>query len=49
VYNLQVAGGDNFFVGEESVLAHDNSLANPVERPYDRVLPIEGLPRASIP
>ena len=47
VYNLQVAGGDNFFVGAEGVQAHDNSLVTPVEKPFDRVLTIEGLPRAA--
>jgi hypothetical protein len=46
VFNLQVAGGDNFFVGAERVLAHDNSLVNPAEKPFDRVPIIEELARA---
>ena len=46
VFNLQVAGGDNFFVGAEGVLAHDNSLVNPAEKPFDRVPIIEELARA---
>jgi hypothetical protein len=47
VFNLQVAGGDNFFVGAEGVLAHDNSLVNPAEKPFDHVPIIEELTRAS--
>jgi hypothetical protein len=43
VYNLQVSGSDNFFVGTEGVLAHDNSLVTPAEKPFDRVPEIEGL------
>jgi hypothetical protein len=43
VYNLQVAGSDNFFVCGEGVLAHDNSLVTPAEKPFDRVPEIEGL------
>jgi hypothetical protein len=43
VYNLQVAGSDNFFVGTEGVLAHDNSLVTPAEKPFDRVPEIGGL------
>ncbi len=46
VFNLQVAGGDNFFVGAEGVLAHDNSLVNPAEKPFDHVPIIEELARA---
>lgn len=37
VFNLQLAGGDGFFVGHTGVLAHDNSLVNPVEKPFDLV------------
>jgi hypothetical protein len=40
VYNLQLAGGDSFLVGTKGVLAHDNSLVSPVEKPFDRVLPV---------
>jgi hypothetical protein len=39
VYNLQLAGGDSFLVGTQGVLAHDNSVVNPEERPFDRVPP----------
>jgi hypothetical protein len=42
VFNLQVAGSDNFFVGTEGVLAHDNSLVTPAEKPFDRAPEIEG-------
>ena len=47
VFNLQLAGGDNFFVGERAVLAHDNSLVNPTEKPFDAVPalgPLAGRP-----
>ena len=45
VFNLQVAGSDNFFVGAEGVLAHDNSLVNPAEKPFDRVPSVEEIAR----
>jgi hypothetical protein len=35
VYNLQLTGGNSFFVGTQGILAHDNSLVNPVEHPFD--------------
>jgi hypothetical protein len=41
VFNLQVSGGDNFFVGTDGVLAHDNSLVTPAGKPFDRVSEIE--------
>jgi hypothetical protein len=37
VYNLQVAGGESYFVGKSGVLAHDNSTINPVAEPFDAV------------
>jgi hypothetical protein len=37
VFNLQVADGASFFVGETGVLAHDNSLINPTPDPFDAV------------
>jgi hypothetical protein len=37
VFNLQVADGESFFVGSLGVLAHDNSLINPVPEPFDAV------------
>ena len=45
VFNLQIAGADNFFVGVEGVLAHDNSLVSPAEKPFDRVPPLEEIAR----
>ena len=37
VFNLQIADGDSFFVGNDGVLAHDNSIVNPTEKPFDSV------------
>jgi hypothetical protein len=37
VFNLQVAEGESFFVGQTGVLAHDNSLVNPTPSPFDAV------------
>jgi hypothetical protein len=37
VFNLQLAGGDSFFVGKAGVLAHDNSIVAPTEKPFDSV------------
>ena len=45
VFNLQVAGADNFFVGVDGVLAHDNSLVSPAQKPFDRVPPLEEIAR----
>jgi Pretoxin HINT domain len=36
VFNLRVAGGDSFFVGDRGVLAHDQGMVKPSERPFDR-------------
>ena len=35
VYNLEVAHGQSFFVGERGVLVHDNSLVQPTTEPFD--------------
>jgi Pretoxin HINT domain len=35
VFNLEVAKGADFFVGEAGALVHDNSLVNAVARPFD--------------
>ena len=35
VFNLEVARGADFFVGKSGVLVHDNSLVEPVVRPFD--------------
>ncbi|MGC8642738.1 MAG: polymorphic toxin-type HINT domain-containing protein [Isosphaeraceae bacterium] len=37
VFNLQLAEGISFLVGTSGVLAHDNSVVNPEEKPFDRV------------
>jgi hypothetical protein len=37
VFNLRVANARDYFVGGLSVLAHDNSLPEPVAMPFDRV------------
>jgi len=36
VYNLEVAGNRNFFVGSKGVLVHDFSFVQPVLEPFDR-------------
>ncbi|WP_254053276.1 polymorphic toxin-type HINT domain-containing protein [Singulisphaera sp. GP187] len=38
VYNLEVAGGQSFFVGMLGALVHDNSLVRPVAEPFDASL-----------
>jgi hypothetical protein len=35
VYNLEVARGQSFLVGERGVLVHDNSLVQPTRDPFD--------------
>jgi len=35
VFNLEVDGGQSFFVGNRGLLAHDNSLVLPVTAPFD--------------
>jgi hypothetical protein len=35
VFNLEVADGQSFLVGELGVLVHDNSLVDPVADPFD--------------
>ena len=35
VYNLEVAHGQSFFVGQRGVLVHDNSLVQPTPEPFD--------------
>ena len=41
VFNLQVADGESFFVGQAAVLAHDNSVVNPTPSPFDVVPELE--------
>jgi hypothetical protein len=40
VFNLQVADGESYFVGDAVVLAHDNSTINAVPEPFDAVGPL---------
>jgi hypothetical protein len=47
VFNLELAGGDSFFVGTKGVLAHDNSVVSPVEKPFDRVPTLDDLTSTS--
>jgi Pretoxin HINT domain len=47
VFNLQVADGESFFVGEAGVLAHDNSLVHPNPSPFDAVPELEKSAAAS--
>ncbi len=35
VFNLEVAGGHDFFVGKAGAMVHDNSLVRPVASPFD--------------
>ena len=35
VYNLEVAGPGDFFVGQAGVLVHDATLVPPVEKAFD--------------
>jgi hypothetical protein len=35
VFNLEVAEGQSFFVGERGLLVHDNSLVRPEPQPFD--------------
>jgi tetratricopeptide (TPR) repeat protein len=35
VFNLEVASGQSFFVGEAGMLVHDNSLVSPEPKPFD--------------
>jgi hypothetical protein len=37
VYNLDVSGGSDFFVGREGALVHDNSIVQPTPAPFDAV------------
>ena len=38
VYNLDVADDADFFIGQTGVLAHDNTLPNLRETPFDTVM-----------
>jgi len=47
VYNLQIADGDSFFVGKDGVLAHDNSIVQPVMAPFDQAPELASLTSTS--
>ena len=46
VFNLEVAGGHSFFVASRGVLVHDNSLVEPVTRPFDAVKDLAAMTSA---
>lgn len=35
VFNLEVAGGHDFFAGDAGALVHDHTVVEPVDRPFD--------------
>lgn len=45
VFNLEVARGTDFFVGHGGILVHDNSLIDPVARPFDAPPKAEAIAR----
>jgi len=47
VYNLDVAGNRNFFVGAEGLLVHDFSFVQPVAEPFDRQPDLEARPASA--
>jgi hypothetical protein len=47
VYNLDVAGGSDFFVGREGALVHDNSIVQPTPAPFDAVTQPSAVATAS--
>jgi tetratricopeptide (TPR) repeat protein len=47
VFNLEVAGNQNFFVGTDAILVHDNSFVQPVLEPFDREPVLGSLAPAS--
>jgi hypothetical protein len=49
VFNLLLSGGDDFCVGQQGVLAHDNALPGPVDRPFDDVPALADLGAAAKP
>jgi len=36
VFNLEVAGNRDYFVGRQGTLVHDYSFVQPVREPFDR-------------
>lgn len=49
VFNLLVEGGDDYYVGEQGILAHDNGFVDPVEHPFDGVPALVDLKHSSTP
>ncbi|WP_406697877.1 polymorphic toxin-type HINT domain-containing protein [Singulisphaera sp. Ch08] len=47
VFNLEVAEGQSFFVGETGALVHDNSLVQPATEPFDAPVELTALAKAS--
>ncbi len=43
VFNLEVASGQSFFVGDSGMLVHDNSLVQPVSSPFDAEPRLEAI------
>ncbi len=46
VFNLEVARGSDFFVGNSGVLVHDNSLVETVARPFDAAPEVGAIAKA---
>ena len=49
VFNLLLDGGDDFCVGRQGVIAHDNSCLDPVEHPFDGVPALADLGASTKP
>ena len=49
VFNLEVAEGHSFFVGEQGALVHDNSLVQPTPEPFDAAPDLAAVAPAASP
>jgi Pretoxin HINT domain len=49
VFNLEVAGGHSFFVGDRGALVHDNSLVQPLHQVFDAAPEIAATPSTPAP
>jgi len=47
VFNLEMAGIHNFFVGPQDALVHDNSLVQPTPEPFDAAPDLAGVVRSA--
>jgi hypothetical protein len=47
VFNLKVAEGQSFFAGKQKLLVHDNSLVQPVLKPFDAVPELAAITASS--